>query len=557
MGEPGAGRSDLIDALDRVLSPDFARLRVPTEFDFYNRDTSKRAEVEVTLGDLGDELEQEFLDHLEVWNREEKILVDELSDPEAIDREGYDLVVRLCYRASWVQKEETAEQWVDYPKTSDPDAGNFDRVARQQRAILPFVVIGEQNRIFDLSPRSGFRRLAESGSGDDFTQALMTLENQIDQLAVNFSRTQQVSSALENILTPLRTPLRFGRAAAAEIVRFLPEGGALSGLIRSLSPAVDAQDGVGTLPLRRHSSTLVTMLRLAQALAEVGTRGVIAIDDFGEGLDGPSAEHLASVLRRSASQIWLSTRRYHAAGIFSPNELVRLARNSSGERCVYRGRSPKTRTERLVSRHWGIQLLPAMSSRAVIVIEGPHDRAALTTLSLKLNRQEGTFLPSANGVSFIDAGAADSSGGVSGVIRLAAAAKELGFQTVAIIDCDKGGQQSQKDILEEALRSADVVVQLPKGMAIEKALLSEIEEQIIKITIKELEFAFGGALYNGLNDLKGSPLIKRVMELIKKNNLHAQFIEALPDKTYPPVAQKILEASIEAVIQKKTGLIPL
>jgi recombinational DNA repair ATPase RecF len=46
VGEPGAGRSDLIEARDRVLSPDSTRGRLSSEFDFYGRDASRRAEVE-------------------------------------------------------------------------------------------------------------------------------------------------------------------------------------------------------------------------------------------------------------------------------------------------------------------------------------------------------------------------------------------------------------------------------------------------------------------------------------------------------------------------------
>ena len=52
------------------------------------------------------------------------------------------------------------------------------------------------------------------------------------------------------------------------------------------------------------------------------------------------------VLRRSASQVWLSTRRPQAAEVFPSSELVRLTRQKAGSRSVHYGRAPKTKKER-------------------------------------------------------------------------------------------------------------------------------------------------------------------------------------------------------------------
>src|SRR5215470_17251200 len=95
VGEPRAGRSDLIDALRRVLDPDLTR-NPPDEFDAFQPDLAAPADqdvpfpdhghkestagvdgeevtrsalVEVTLGDLGDDLEQHFYRRLELWDR--------------------------------------------------------------------------------------------------------------------------------------------------------------------------------------------------------------------------------------------------------------------------------------------------------------------------------------------------------------------------------------------------------------------------------------------------------------------------------------------------------
>ena len=171
-GEPGAGRSDVIEALDRVLSPDSTRTRLPSDLDFYRRDTGQRAEVEVVLGALGDELEQLFFDHLEVWDHKTRQLVDEQADPAALDRDRYDLVVRLCYRARWDPKEEQGEHWVDYAKTADPDADYFERLSRTERERLPFAAVDARSRPLDIGTRGVFRRLVEASAGGDFSKAL-------------------------------------------------------------------------------------------------------------------------------------------------------------------------------------------------------------------------------------------------------------------------------------------------------------------------------------------------------------------------------------------------
>ena len=90
VGEPGAGRSDVIEALGRVLSPESTR--TPSEYDFYRQDTRQAAEVEVVLGMLGEELEQVFFEYLEVWDRDGRQMVDQTADPETIDRDRYDFV---------------------------------------------------------------------------------------------------------------------------------------------------------------------------------------------------------------------------------------------------------------------------------------------------------------------------------------------------------------------------------------------------------------------------------------------------------------------------------
>jgi hypothetical protein len=65
VGEPRAGRTDLLAALDKVFEVDASRL---DELDFHNSDLSEDVKIEVVVGDLGSLLQQTFLDQLEFWD---------------------------------------------------------------------------------------------------------------------------------------------------------------------------------------------------------------------------------------------------------------------------------------------------------------------------------------------------------------------------------------------------------------------------------------------------------------------------------------------------------
>jgi RHS repeat-associated protein len=514
------------------------------------------------IGGLGEELEQTFFDHLEIWDLNEQLVVDALADPHMIDRDAYDLIVRLCYRAVWNAEEQEFQHWVDYPKNSFPDSGQVDRVSRVDRQALPFRVLNTRGQPLDLGIRGNFRQLVESSDGNDFQTAVTVLEQNIELLAAKFSATKQLAGALHSVFEPLRQRLGLGAAPASDLARFLPEGGSVSGLIRSLAPAANLQDGLGLMPLQRHGSTLTSLLLVAEKLAGVDKGSVVAIDDFGEAMDTASATHLAATLSRSVSQAWVSTRRPQVAEVFSMNCIVRFARDAVGGRCAYRGKEPTTRGERLAFRQMRVQLLPAMSSRAVVIFEGPHDRSALATLALRLFYETGTSLPAAHAIELLDAGLG-SGGGSGAAAHLARMAKQLGLRAVTVIDYDRAAQAEQE--LENNLDAADVVIRLPKGHAIERALLSQLDDDVIRDAMQAVAIGSDVQLPAGYDLLLGEPLRKAVTTLLKaRAGLHSQFVLALPSGVHPPLATKVLEQAIAAAvgsaqghIAQATGLHPL
>lgn len=99
MGEPRAGRSDLLEAIARPLDPEGLGRRNVAELDFHNKAVDRPIRVEVVIGDLDEDCRQNFLEHLEIWNVSENLLVEQAESVETIRNENLEWVLRLAYLA--------------------------------------------------------------------------------------------------------------------------------------------------------------------------------------------------------------------------------------------------------------------------------------------------------------------------------------------------------------------------------------------------------------------------------------------------------------------------
>jgi putative ATP-dependent endonuclease of the OLD family len=556
VGEPRAGRSDVLEGLSRVLGHGTTHVGDPDELDFYQRDTTRRAEVEAVLADLGPELEQLFFDYLEFWDIEEAELIDELDAAEELDDDGVASVVRLCYRIEWDDAEGVARDWVDFPKSSDPDAGLFRRLTRAERQAFPFVGWNAPGRVLSLAPRAAFRALVEEAPGDDLEQALGALVESLEEAGANLAAVEEVAAALEMVIEPWREALDVGETPASDVVSFLPEGGVIAAILRSLAPAFDLPNAPEGLPLSRHGTTTHALALHGQLIARAAKVAVVAFDDFGDRMDSASARHSAALLRRRSGQLWLATRVAQVADAFSPDEIVRLTWTSSGTRTRHYGKRPESKAERLAARHLSTQIMPAMAASAVVIVEGPHDRRALEALQEKLLAEEGVPGLAAHRVALIDAAAAEGSGGTGAVVRLAEAAVDLGFRTVVLLDHDRAEQAAAE--LEAARNASDAVIRLPEGFAIERALCDALADDVLVDALASLSEAFSLQLPDDWEALSGRRLRQATVRALKQSGgLHGEFVAGLPQGEVPAVGRALIGAAIEAGTGRLVGLVQL
>lgn len=552
VGEPGAGRSDTIEALWRVLSSDSTRFPLLDDMDFHKKDLTKRIDIEVILGCLGPDLEQTFFDNLEKWNNREWKIIEEIISPsseESGESIPMEWVLRLCYRAVWENDRQQARHWVDFPKFSDPDSDSYKIVSRDLRSQIPVALIDVKSTALSLGARGDLRQIVDSKKQADFSASIDRFASGLVGLTDELMKSQDLANVLDKILDPLRVPLGIENRPVSAAIKFAPEGGSLSGILRGLQATLKVRDDLEFLPLQRHGSTINGLFQVASALAKNDEKeAIILVDDFGDGIDFDSAIHLVSLLRNRSEQLWLSSRSGRLGQCFSLEEMIRLTVTSNGIRKVHIGQKPATKAERIAARHFHLQLLPAISSKSVVIVEGPHDRSALVAAAMKLNREEKKDLLEANRIALLDAGAVDQSGGHTAIPRLAKLSKSIGFNVITLIDWDNN-EIIASNSLKEALENSDAVIRWPKNYAIERAILFGLDDSTIRTAVKEVSTAFNVPTFDP-DSLSGENLQKQVVKFLKSpGGLHSLFIEALPEGCHPLLLRKCLDKIRLAPIQ--------
>jgi putative ATP-dependent endonuclease of OLD family len=598
VGEPRAGRSDLIAALCRVLDhrstrrqadpldvhrptgaaavlpaamrdeaevgsgTDLADIEMADNADATDHLTDQASltpdvqtdaplltEVEVTLTDLDPPLAQALGPYLEAIDLATGDVVEAGDDglPARAERG-----LRLCYRLQYDESTGDADHWVDFPLASNPVTHEFTKARASDRQKLPFVHL-QNGRPLQLRSESLFRNILNEIDPPGTAEALAALGTDVENTTTTLARSPAVSDGLEHLLsTGAGDLLGLTTRPLADNVGFFAEDGTLSALLRGLQPAIQL-DSAGLLPLSSHGSTASAVLASSEALVAAGVPGAVVVaDDFGDSLDTGAAEFLAGLLRHRAGQLWLTTRRPEVARAFPPEQMMRLTRHT-GVRRAHVLPEVTDRGELAARRHLHPQIFAALSATSIILVEGPHDLAGYGAIEQRRLMYEGARPTAAAGARRVAAGLGED-GGKHTIVRLARLARSLGFRVVALIDHDKPGPESdyERDAL---LCDCDVVVRLPPRSAVERSLVHGLPTADLRIAAQSVFDAFDVSV--DLSSVEDPQLEQAVIKRLKnKAGLHAPFIAALGDDTpTPALAGAVLDAVAAAADPRHTAAV--
>jgi putative ATP-dependent endonuclease of the OLD family len=191
VGEPRAGRTDLIAGPRRVLEPRSTMARpdpldVHRPFPSPSEDDAELTEVEVTLVDFDAAVEQELEDWLELIDPETGRLAGKDQADEAV------LGLRLCYRLRYDAESETAEHWVEYPKTGT-------RASRAERELVAAIVL-DRRAPLQLRQDGVFRRFVADSDEADLLAALAKLGTDVDDATEELAGSSGIRKTIEEVL---------------------------------------------------------------------------------------------------------------------------------------------------------------------------------------------------------------------------------------------------------------------------------------------------------------------------------------------------------------------
>lgn len=547
VGEPRAGRSDLIAALRRVLDPRTIQAR-PSEWDVYrplaeivedddqvdqdrgadedgDGDRTALTSIKITLLDLSVALQEDLDERLEVLDPTTGMVVDS-EDPDA------DLGIRLAYYLRYDRDEEQLEHWLEFPKSRQ-------RVRRAEREALRAVVL-ERNPPLQLRAEGQLRRLATEQDAEALTNTLRQFADDIGSATNALAASTEIQAALRGVLhAGPQQLLDLDTSDPVSAIGFTAEDGSLAALLRAVQPTLNLDDVTGSLPLSAHGSTTAAIFAAAEAAALAHSDdAIILADDFGDRLDASAAEYLAFRLRRRSGQVWLTTRRAEVVGAFEASELLRLTRHT-GTRRSFQLTEDADRKERLRRRHLSTLLAPAMAAPIVALVEGPHDHETY----LAIDRRRATLSRerplSGRGIRLIRASASGGEGGKSELPKLAKLAGNLGFTVNVVLDHDKPG--TDDDLIAELRELCAVIVRLPERVAIERAIVNGLSADVLRRILKAVNDEHDLGLT--VEDIDDDDLPAACVKALKrKGGLHRLFVDLLPRGVIPPLANEVLRA---------------
>lgn len=408
VGPGDSGKSTILDAIERVLSP---RWNVPfDDTDFWGLDTGQPIIITATISDLPDSFykDTKFGLYLKAYDADEGIAEEATGDED----EEYALVIELRVEAS------LEPVW----GVLDGEGNRHTMLARDRELLGMLRVGGYVDRHLGWSRGSVLTRLTESGDAVSAVLAEATRQARAGLQRGGLHKLTEAATKVEQIGRDI------GVAPSEKLVPHL-DAAALS----VAAGAISLHDG--DVPMRRSGLGTRRLLAVAMQREAAAASGLTVVDEFEHGLEPHRIRRLLRVLRgkppetqTAGGQLVLTTHSPTVLSELAPEEVFVVRRSADGSVLI---NSVPAAVGYVLRR-----APEALLSRKVVVAEGATEEGLCQALDEAWTDEDGVSF-AYRGVAIVDGGGGTQPAEIAGYLH------ELGYEVGLLIDSDAKAKVSK------------------------------------------------------------------------------------------------------------------
>lgn len=439
VGDNNVGKSTLLEAIDLVLGPErLSRRPVVDEHDFYAgqylgaEGEPVEIHIEVIVGDLSEEQQRYFREHIEWWDTENEEL---LAGPpaEGTDAAGVTPALRLAFRAAYDPDEDdfTGHTYFATPELPEGQHVPFRTVDKRKCGFLYLRTL-----------RTGTRALSlERGSLLDVILRLQDKRVRMWEELLSELRQLPVADKPEIGVTPLLQEVQ------GAVRKFVPSDWAeaphmrVSDLTREtlrktltvfMGTGSNRPDGTTYSAPYQHQGTgtiNTLVLALLSIIASLKQEVIFAMEEPEIALPPHTQKRIVNSVRGTSAQAIFTSHSPYVLEEFHPSE-VQVLRRTNGELSATPAMYPPAVKPKAYKAEFRARFCEALLARYVLILEGRTEFDAMPAAARRLHDLEPCKYKSleALGVAIINAGTDGQ------VAPLGKFFRELGKTVFAVFD---------------------------------------------------------------------------------------------------------------------------